>query len=109
MKQPEDYSPFDILSIHQIERKKDNEFANQIADSQLADYANSTIREKIKKARKQGHKNWWKNEETPIAKLKEQLKEHVEKGDWVDVAIFAIMIQARECAWWDANNKKIPD
>jgi len=102
---PADFTPFYLKVFHLIEEKNNNEFANKLADSQLQAYANGCISDKIKIARKQGHSDWWKESETPIECLRELLAIHVAKGDMVDVAIFAMMIHARECAAYEESRE----
>jgi len=59
---------------------------------------------KMAKKRKEGKYGWWNSDLCSIVTLQQLLKEHVEKEDWLDVAIFAMMIYMRR----SGGNDRIP-
>lgn len=65
------------------------------ADEILASFANTAMRERLKKQRGKGFYGW----HTPQCEnsdLKARLLENAESGDWVDVMNLAAMLAARE-------------
>lgn len=97
---PADYSPFHVKEFEVLSQNSGNKFANDAIDGCLISYAHEAFKKKMKIAAKQGNQNWWREIDTPLAELKQQLWLHLEKGDMVDVMIFAAMVQARECNDW---------
>jgi hypothetical protein len=74
------------------------DIGNQIADERLCQYAKMAMEEKLEEKRLEGRGGWWNSDECSIDSLRQMLREHIEKGDMVDVMNFAAMIYARECA-----------
>lgn len=74
----------------------------QLADPESAidQYAVGVIAskmiEKLNKKRAQGRGKWWHEEYCTQQTLSTMLREHVEKGDPLDVAIFAMMLYLRD-------------
>ena len=64
----------------------------QHSDDVAVDLFTAKMKEKLKKSRAKGRSGW---ESCPIEHLIHGLKEHIDKGDPVDVANFAMMISLR--------------
>ena len=88
----------DMDSLRSIYRTAAREIAEKSADDRLVSYAYMAMREKLEIARATGRGGWWDSETCSIDQLRGLLREHLEKGDMVDVMNFAAMIYARECA-----------
>lgn len=54
------------------------------------------MRNKLNKKRSQGRGNWWNNDYCSQQTLSTMLREHVDKGDPIDVALFAMMLYNRK-------------
>jgi hypothetical protein len=71
--------------------------AEEIMDQRLCDAARAAMREKLEKKSGQGRGGWWDRSRCSTGHLRQLLREHLEKGDMVDVMNFAAMIYVREC------------
>lgn len=70
------------------------ETSDEDADLILANAARDAMLKKLKKKRDEGYGGW--HDDCFNGELWDRLKEHVEKGDPVDVMNFAAMIYVRE-------------
>lgn len=75
--------------------KWNNDLTDEKADIILTDQVTYLMKWKLAKKRKQGYGGWHKLNECSNEQLLQSLKEHVEKGDMVDVINFAGMITCR--------------
>lgn len=66
------------------------------ADEMGVDRFSTAMRRKLTQKRKEGRGGWQFPDECPIEDLRTMLKEHIAKGDSVDIANFAMMIWNRE-------------
>ena len=69
---------------------------NERADETLADITALAMREKLEKKRTQGRSGWWDEGQCAIPELRTMLRDHLEKGDMLDVVNLAAMIYVRE-------------
>ena len=88
----------DMESLRNLARRADRDVTEQSADERLVGYAAMAMKKKLEIARAKGRGGWWDSEICSIDQLRGLLREHLEKGDMVDVMNFAAMIYARECA-----------
>jgi hypothetical protein len=86
------------LEYAEVKRDVRNDIdKDKYMDEALCRTFGQIMEEKLKIKREEGRGGWWDAEECSIEYLKELLREHIDKGDMVDVANFAAMIYAREC------------
>jgi len=93
-----DFIKQDMSSLRSLAIGTDRDVVEALADDRLSMYARMAMKDKLKIAREKGRGGWWNADECDIAYLREQLQQHIEKGDMVDVMNFAAMIYVRECA-----------
>lgn len=74
--------------------------AEQVADEILVEQATRAMLEKLKKKRCEG-RGGWHTDSCSNNKLMESLKDHIEKGDMVDVMNLAAMIYVRSLMYGD--------
>jgi len=74
----------------------------RLMDTALCSTFSQIMEEKLCFKRAQGRGGWWDENQCSIEYLRKLLREHIDKGDMVDVANFAAMIYARECM--ESNN-----
>ena len=84
-----------LVSFKRVGEDHGNLAANIEADEFMVNLAGTMMKEKLSKARDKGRGGWWDKEQCSIDSLKHLLKEHVEKGDMIDVLNIAAMIQVR--------------
>ena len=66
------------------------------ADEMGVDRFSTAMRRKLTRKRQEGRGGWQFPDECPLEDLRTMLKEHIAKGDPVDIANFAMMIWNRE-------------
>lgn len=71
------------------------EFDNQACDEGLKRFT-AVMRQKLDAKAQQGRGGWNDPSILPMKRLKELLREHVEKGDPVDIANFCMMLWNRQ-------------
>lgn len=59
----------------------------------------AAMNDKLKKKRESGRGGWNDPTECPLSELRRMLRDHMEKGDMVDIANFSMMI-------WNRQNPK---
>ena len=64
-------------------------------DDALVDQFADRAKDKMRRSREKGRHGWNDPVETPASTLVDQLTGHIEKGDPMDVAIFAMMLEIR--------------
>ncbi len=70
---------------------------DELADDRLVHFTAVAMAEKLEISRtKKGRGGWWDKDACSIEQLKSLLKEHVEKGDMIDVVNLSAMIYVRE-------------
>ncbi|NIT54853.1 MAG: hypothetical protein GWN00_00995 [Aliifodinibius sp.] len=69
---------------------------NEQADLMLVAFTRAQMEKKLDEKRGEDNGGWWSKEVISNEQLVDMLKDHEEKGDWLDVAILASMIHARE-------------
>ncbi|MCF2900954.1 hypothetical protein L1267_11115 [Pseudoalteromonas sp. OFAV1] len=74
-----------------------DEYREEFMDTELVNSAKNAMAEKLLDSRNKGRGGWW-SENCSTEHLNELLKEHVNKGDMVDVMNIAAMIYYREAA-----------
>ena len=72
-----------------------NTTSNSQADTSMVDYVSELMRNKLAKKRNEGRGGWYRLHVVKNEKLLEMLKNHVDKGDMVDVLNIAAMIYTR--------------
>ena len=70
--------------------------ADHYLDRALRNHSSFAMELKLEHKREQGRGGWWDADQCTINDLRELLRDHVEKGDMVDVMNIAAMIYARE-------------
>lgn len=71
--------------------------ADAEADERLCRYAAHVMKEKLDASRVKGRGGWWDENQCSTDHLRASLRQHVAKGDMVDVMNLAAMVYAREC------------
>ncbi len=74
---------------------------NDMADSLMVMAVTDAMGEKLEKKRDEGRGGWF-GPQCSNGKLKEMLKEHIQKGDMIDVMNLAGMIWMREQLYGDS-------
>lgn len=64
-------------------------------DRRCVDRLASAMKEKLEKKRDEGRGRWWDRFDCKQSDLSKMLREHVEKGDPLDVANFCMMLYCR--------------
>lgn len=72
--------------------------ADAVMDERLCTIAHIAMTHKLERKRREGRGGWWDSGRCSVEQLRELLRQHVEKGDMVDVMNLAAMVFARECA-----------
>lgn len=70
-------------------------YADPMIDKYLADALDVSVRAKLDVSRAKGRGGWWDQSRCDVELLRQMLREHVEKGDMIDVAVLAGMIYVR--------------
>lgn len=73
-----------------------SEMTDARADKLLVQEAGRAMGKKLQKKRREGYGGWWDENLCTIENLRELLRSHIDKGDMVDVANFAMMIHMRK-------------
>lgn len=94
----QEYVRLDMDSLRKLAQTAPRDVIEQYADDRLRSYARMAMRDKLEIARLKGRGGWWNEDECSVEYLRDLLREHIDKGDMVDVMNFAAMIYARECA-----------
>ena len=90
------------IGIRQFERVATRSVAaspdsiERMADSMLVRATELLMESKLAAAREKGRGGWWDKEVCTLDYLRGLLKEHIEKGDLVDVINLAAMVTVRE-------------
>jgi len=77
-------------------------FTDEEADETGLSLFAEAMREKLAKKRGQGRGGWFRYNECDDQKLEDQLSDHYDEDDWVDVANYAMML-------WNRRNTVIDD
>jgi hypothetical protein len=75
--------------------------SNEEADSILCEFTSYHMRQKLEKKRNDGKHGWFNSTCTNV-NLMEMLKEHLNRGDMIDVINLAAMIEARKQIWGES-------
>jgi hypothetical protein len=70
-------------------------YSDELADNVMADLAATAMKKKLKQKREEG-RGGWHTDGCSIGYLKKLMREHIDKGDMVDVLNFAGMIMVKE-------------
>lgn len=88
----EKWKPLSFMSCPPIAMRRIIKTPVQHSDDVAVDLFAAKMKEKLEKSRYKGRSGW---ESCPIEHLIDSLKDHISKGDPVDVANFAMMISQR--------------
>jgi len=82
------------MTRNRIKQVTTAQTSDVLADAHLMQYTHKAMTAKLQAQRAEGFSGWYTTERT-LAMLKKSLKENMARGDWLDVAIIAAMINMR--------------
>lgn len=81
--------------LHEKHYEENKSLRDMHPDSLSVDYFADRMKEKLQDKRNEGKQGWHDPNQCSLKYLSKLLKEHIEKGDPVDVANFCMMIYMR--------------
>lgn len=89
--------------VEKIQAHMENEEIAETLDA-CNDF-HTLMRNRLRLAFEAGKRGWWRDEESTFY-FKARLRENADKGQWVDVANYAMMLYWKEKHWEDARGEE---
>lgn len=93
-----EYTKAALTAIRNQAATSERWIIEKMADAMLLQHSQLGMAAKLNAAREKGRGGWWNKNECSIEYLRQLLREHVEKGDMMDVMNLAAMVYVREIA-----------